>query len=595
MTLSLKTQKILKLNYMSDDFEKTVIGKCLSDESYARTVLPHLEKHYFENEACQNVFKHLIQYMIKYNRRPSRDSLSLNVDDSETKALLKHIDKYAKKQLDPEWLLNQTEEWCSTRAIENAIIKSIAIIDGKDQKHSKGSIPEMLKNALAISFNPAIGHDWSKDAETRHDAYNKHIKKLPFDLAILNEVTNGGIEPGTLNVLMSGTHGGKTLMMCHCAAHHLALGKNVLYITMEMGEEKIAERIDANLLDIDIDDLQTTEKDFFMNRVSSIAKKTAGRLMIKQYPTTQANVNHFRALINDYKTKLDFIPDVVYIDYLNICGCARLKGGTYKSYDFVKAIAEEIRGLAIEKKFPIISATQTNRCLSPETKVVEKEKGEIELSQVKIGDSLLSENNKWNTVQNKWEDDNEMYEITTKSGKKIICSAKHLFPVDGELASIENGKLKIESKLSILKMKDEIVSIKKLGKQKSIDVELDGDRLFFANDILTHNSGFSDSDVEITSTSDSFGVPQTADMFWAIIKNEALDSENKVMIKQLKNRYKDLAYKRRFMLGLEIKKMRFYELDDPTQGVTQTDDTSNDDSPSQFSLQRQKARREINL
>ena len=455
---------------MSDEFEKTVIGKCLYDEKYARAVLPHLEKHYFENAACQNVFKHLIQYMVKYNRRPTKDSLGLDVKDVETKTLLKHIDKYAKKEVDSEWLLNQTEDWCSTRAIEHAIIKSIAIIDGTDTKHTKGVIPDMLKNALSISFNPAIGHDWTKDAEKRYDDYNKHVNKLPFDLNILNDVTNGGVEPGTLNVLMSGTHGGKTLLMCHCAAHHLALGKNVLYITMEMAEEKIAERIDANLLDIDIDELQSTNKDFFLNRVSGISTKTAGRLMIKQYPTTQANVNHFRALINDYKTKLDFIPDVVYIDYLNICGCARLKGGTYKSYDFVKAIAEEVRGLAIEKNVPIITATQTNR------------------------------------------------------------------------------------------------------------------------------AGYSDSDVEITSTSDSFGVPQTADLFWAIIKNESLDAENKIMIKQLKNRYKDLAYKRRFMLGVEIKKMRFYDLDDPTQGVTQTDSRNDDDdSPSQFSLNRGNKRRSVNL
>jgi archaellum biogenesis ATPase FlaH len=417
-----------------------------------RKVLPFIKNEYFEG-VYRQLFKEVGKFVSKYNRLPTQESFKVELDDSEFSdehyrhavEILPEI--FKTEEIDYDWLLDKTEKWCQDRALHNAVMESISIIDGKHQSLTKNALPEILSDALAVNFDANIGHDYIENFSERFEFYHKDEERIAFDLDYFNKITKGGLPNKTLNIALAGTGVGKSLFMCHVAAAALTEGKNVLYITMEMAEERIAERIDANLLNIPIDQLEKLSKDMFSQKVSQLAKQTNGRLIIKEYPTGQAHSGHFRALLNELKLKKKFEPDIIFIDYLNICASSRMKGmgGAINSYTYVKAIAEELRGLAVEFDVPLISATQTTR------------------------------------------------------------------------------------------------------------------------------SGYSNSDVGLEDTSESFGLPATADLMFALVSTEELEQQGQIMVKQLKNRYNDPTYKKRFVLGIDRSKMRLFDVDDNQQ--TLTDDT----------------------
>lgn len=430
--------------------EEKILKTVISNETFCRIVIPHLEPKYFEG-GQRLLYKVFLEYVSKYNRIPSTDilriefknsSLALDPNRNEFFTELSRIEKSQSiSPNDEEWLIASTEKWCREKAIHCAILDSISILDGKGpQNLSEGAIPDMLSKALGISFNKNVGHDYTGNAEMRWEEYHKKETKIPFDLECFNEITSGGLTRKTMSIILAGTGGGKSLCLCHLAGAALSAGHNVLYITLEMSEVQIAKRIDANLLDININDLESVDKKSFMSKMSGLKTKTNGRLVIKEYPTATANANHFRALLEELKLKKDFHPDVLIVDYLGICAAARIRDAG-NSYTYNKAIAEELRGLAVEHNLVLLTANQTNR------------------------------------------------------------------------------------------------------------------------------TGYGDSDVDITSTAESFGVPMSADLMFALIKNEKLDSEGKIMVKQLKNRYNDINVKLRFMVGFEGEHMRLYDLDDPSKGI----------------------------
>ena len=418
-----------------------------------RKVLPFIKNDYFEG-VYRQLFKQVGLYVQKYNKLPTQESFKIELDDADNfndeqyrhaVEILPEI--FRTEKIDDEWLIDKTEKWCQDRALHNAVMESISIIDGKHQSLSKNALPEILSDALAVNFDANIGHDYLNNFDERYEFYHKEEERIPFDLEYFNKITKGGLPNKTLNICLAGTGVGKSLFMCHQASAALTDQKNVLYITMEMAEERIAERIDANLLNIPIDQLDKMSKDMFSQKVSQLAKQTNGRLIVKEYPTGSAHSGHFRALLNELKLKKKFEPDIIFIDYLNICASSRMKamGGAINSYTYIKAIAEELRGLAVEFDLPIVSATQTTR------------------------------------------------------------------------------------------------------------------------------SGYSNSDVGLEDTSESFGLPATADLMFAIISSEELEREGKIMVKQLKNRYNDPTYKKKFVLGVDRSKMRLYDVDESSQ--TLTDDT----------------------
>ena len=429
---------------MNTNIEQTVIRNILTNENYMRKVLPFVKPEYFEG-VYKTLFKEIAKYVAKYNNLPTAESFKIEVDQSDkfndeqyqhAVEIIPQI--FDTEAIDEKWLMDTTEKWCQDRAVYNAIMESISIIDGKHSTLTKNSLPDILTKALSVSFDTNIGHDYIENVEERYDFYHEQEERLPFDLDLFNKITKGGLPNKTLNIALAGTGVGKSLFMCHCAAAGLSAGKNVLYITMEMSEERIAERIDANLLDTPIDKLDTLTKEQLTRGVENL--KTNGKLIVKEYPTGQAHTNHFRALMNELKLKRNFVPDIIYIDYLNICASSRMKGmgGAINSYSYIKAIAEEIRGLAVEFDVPIVSATQTTR------------------------------------------------------------------------------------------------------------------------------SGFSNSDVGLEDTSESFGLPATADLMFALISNEELESDGQILVKQLKNRYNDPNVNKRFVIGVNRSKMRLYDIDDPS-------------------------------
>ncbi len=429
---------------MNTNIEQTVIRNILTNENYMRKVLPFVKPEYFEG-VYKTLFKEIAKYVAKYNNLPTAESFKIEVDQSDkfndeqyqhAVEIIPQI--FDTEAIDEKWLMDTTEKWCQDRAVYNAIMESISIIDGKHSTLTKNSLPDILTKALSVSFDTNIGHDYIENVEERYDFYHEQEERLPFDLDLFNKITKGGLPNKTLNIALAGTGVGKSLFMCHCAAAGLSAGKNVLYITMEMSEERIAERIDANLLDTPIDKLDTLTKEQLMRGVENL--KTNGKLIVKEYPTGQAHTNHFRALMNELKLKRNFVPDIIYIDYLNICASSRMKGmgGAINSYSYIKAIAEEIRGLAVEFDVPIVSATQTTR------------------------------------------------------------------------------------------------------------------------------SGFSNSDVGLEDTSESFGLPATADLMFALISNEELEADGQILVKQLKNRYNDPNVNKRFVIGVNRSKMRLYDTDDPS-------------------------------
>ena len=437
---------------MQTNIEQTILRNLLTDEKYMRKVLPFIKPDYFQG-IYKTLFKEAGKYVAKYNKLPTSETLGIELNDSnlsgEQFQMAMDIvpQLFAIEKIDQDWLIDSTEKWCQDRAIHNAIMESITIIDGKHESLTKGALPDLLSKALGVAFDTNVGHDYVENAEQRYDFYHTEEDRIPFDLEYFNKITKGGVPNKTLNICLAGTGVGKSLFMCHLAASSLVDGKNVLYITMEMAEERIAERIDANLLNIPIDQLENMSKDQFTQKVYNLSKKTAGKLIVKEYPTGSAHAGHFRGLLNELKLKKEFQPDIIFIDYLNICASSRMKamGGAINSYTYIKAIAEELRGLAVEYDLPIFSATQTTR------------------------------------------------------------------------------------------------------------------------------SGYSNSDVGLEDTSESFGLPATADLMFALISTEELEQMNQMMVKQLKNRYNDPTHHKRFVIGVDRSKMRLFDVDE--DGQTLTDDT----------------------
>ena len=437
---------------MQANIEQTILRNLFTDEGYMRKVLPFIKPDYFQG-IYKTLFKEAGKYVGKYNNLPTAETLvvELNESNMSQEQYQMAIDiipqLFAEEKIDKDWLIDSTEKWCQDRAIYNAIMESINIIDGKHDTLTKNALPDLLQKALGVAFDTNVGHDYVENAEQRFDFYHKEEDRLPFDLEYFNKITKGGVPNKTLNICLAGTGVGKSLFMCHLAASALTEGKNVLYITLEMAEERIAERIDANLLNVPIDQLGNLSKDMFTKKVSDLSRKTAGKLIIKEYPTGSAHAGHFRALLNELKLKRQFEPDVIFIDYLNICASSRMKGmgGAINSYNYIKAIAEELRGLAVEFDVPVFSATQTTR------------------------------------------------------------------------------------------------------------------------------SGYSNSDVGLEDTSESFGLPATADLMFALISTEELEGLGQMMVKQLKNRYNDPTFNKRFVIGVDRGKMRLYDVDETEQELT--DDT----------------------
>ena len=441
--------------------ETTILRNLIFTEEYYRKVVPFLKADYFQEYHEKIIFEEIADFASKYDKVPTQEVLAINIQnrndltDDAFQDSLSTVSSFSNEWVDYEWLLDSTEKWCQDRAIYIALMQSIKIADGGDKKVSRDAIPSILQEALAVSFDEHIGHDYIEQASERYDFYHRKEEKVPFDLEKFNFITKGGLSNKTLNVALAGTGVGKSLFMCHAAAAALSENYNVLYITCEMAEEKIAERIDANLLNVAVKDITELPEVLFTSKVQEIARKTRGKLIIKEYPTASAHAGHFRALLSDLKLKKDFKPDIIFVDYLNICASARYKGAVVNSYTYVKAIAEELRGLAVEVGVPIVSATQTTR------------------------------------------------------------------------------------------------------------------------------SGYGNSDPDLTDTSESFGLPATADFMFALISTEELEQQGRIMVKQLKNRYSDLATSRKFMVGIDRSKMRLYDVaDDASEISIDTEDVG--DKLSQF-------------
>jgi replicative DNA helicase len=429
-----------------DRVETTILRNLVHDEDYLRKVVPFIEPDYFSDRADRMVFEGIAEFIVKYDKPATQEILSIelenntSVTEEEYKQINQLIGELSPAPVNIDWLMDTTEKWCRDKAIYLALMESIKIADGQHEKKGRDAIPNILSDALAVSFDNHIGHDYLNDYEERYESYHRKEDRIPFDLEYFNKITKGGLPNKTLNVALAGTGVGKSLFMCHVASSVLLQGRNVLYITAEMAEEKIAERIDANLLNVNVQELADLPKVMFENKVNNLAKKTQGQLIIKEYPTATAHVGHFRALLNELALKKSFKPDIIFVDYLNICASSRYKGSAnINSYTIVKSIAEELRGLACEAKVPIVSATQTTR------------------------------------------------------------------------------------------------------------------------------SGFGSSDVELTDTSESFGLPATADLMFALISTEELEQLGQIMVKQLKNRYGDPTVNKRFIVGIDRAKMRLYDCEQTAQ------------------------------
>jgi replicative DNA helicase len=442
--------------------ERTALSELISNENYARKVLPHMKVDYFSDRSERIVFEEIQKFVEKYNTLPNKTSIEIEIDtrrdlnEQDVKAVIDVVKSLEKDDdANLEWLVETTEKFCKDKAVYNAIVEGIQIIDGKDKNRNVDAIPSILTDALAVGFDNSVGHDYLLDAESRFEFYHTVEEKIPFDLDFFNRITKGGLPPKTLNIALAGTGVGKSLFMCHMAANCMNQGKNVLYITMEMAEERIAERIDANLMNISMEDLHSLPKQMYDDKINKIIKNTTGQIVIKEYPTASAHSGHFRGLIKELAVKKSFRPDIIFIDYLNICASSRVKGAAnVNSYMYIKSIAEELRGLAVETNVPIMSATQTTR------------------------------------------------------------------------------------------------------------------------------SGYSNTDVGLEDTSESFGLPATADLMFALISSEELEERNQIAVKQLKNRYNDPTMNKRFVIGIDRAKMRLHDLEESEQDglvdSNQKEDTFNE-------------------
>jgi len=446
--------------------ETAILSNLIHNEEYCRKVVPHLKKEYFADRKEAAIASLLIKFFEEYNKPASPEVVQIEIGnlkgftDKEVPEMHEYAKGLDKEEPNQEWLLVQTEKFCKDRAVYNAILSSIKIIDGQDKVHQQDAIPSILSDALAVCFDNHVGHDYIDDAQSRYDYYHRVEEKIPFDLDMFNKITKGGLSKKTLNIALAGTGVGKSLFMCHVAAGAMVQGRNVLYITMEMAEERIAERIDANLLNLTMDELKVVDRDIYETRLGKIAAKTTGKLIVKEYPTASAHAGHFRALLEELKMKREFMPDIIMIDYLNICSSQRMKmGASVNSYTYIKSIAEELRGLAVEYNVPIVSATQTTR------------------------------------------------------------------------------------------------------------------------------SGYTNSDPGLEDTSESFGLPATADFMFALVSNEELEQLNQIIVKQLKNRYNDPNFYKRFIIGVDRSKMKLYDVEASAQegladaGQSRSYSTRDDDKP----------------
>ena len=426
--------------------EFLILRNLLYNEEYVRKVIPFIKAEYFEDFNQKVVFEEILNFVEEYNTPATKEVLCIetekrqDINDSSFKEITDLIGSLEESPSELDWLVHTTEKWCRDRAIYLALMESIQLADGKDESKGRDAIPSILSDALSVSFDNHVGHDYLQDYEQRFESYHKKEDRIPFDLEYFNKITKGGLPNKTLNIALAGTGVGKSLFMCHVASSALIQGKNVLYITLEMAEEKIAERIDANLLNVNIQDITDLPKPMFDTKVEDLAKKTQGTLIIKEYPTASAHSGHFKSLLNELALKKSFRPDIIFIDYLNICASSRYRSnGNVNSYSYIKAIAEELRGLAVEANLPIVSATQTTR------------------------------------------------------------------------------------------------------------------------------SGYGSNDVELTDTSESFGLPATADLMFALISTEELEGLNQILVKQLKNRYNDPTVRKRFVIGIDRAKMRLYDCEQSAQ------------------------------
>jgi replicative DNA helicase len=431
---------------MMERIETTILRNLIFNEDYSRKVIPFIQPDYFEQRSEKTIFEEIVQFIVKYGSAITIEALNIEIEnrtdlnETEVKEIREINTSLNDSPVDSQWLLDTTEKWCRDRAIYLALMESIHIADGNNEKKNRDAIPSILSDALAVSFDNNIGHDYLQNYEERYEFYHRQEDKIEFDLEYFNKITKGGLPNKTLNIALAGTGVGKSLFMCHVASSVLLQGRNVLYITLEMAEERIAERIDANLLNVPIQQLVDLPRQMFENKVTSLSKKTQGTLIIKEYPTASAHSGHFKALLNELSLKKSFRPDIIFIDYLNICASSRYKSNlSVNSYSYIKAIAEELRGLAVEFNVPIVSATQTTR------------------------------------------------------------------------------------------------------------------------------SGFGSSDVELTDTSESFGLPATADLMFALISTEELEQLGQIMVKQLKNRYNDPTIYKRFIVGIDRAKMRLYDCEQTAQ------------------------------
>ena len=433
--------------------ETTILSNLFFNEDFTRKALPFIESDYFSNSDERELFLQIEKFVEGYKNLPTKETINIELGQRKdlTEEQLKNIkliiNGLSHEKSDLQWLFDTTEKWCKDRAVHNAVLDGIKILDNKDQKRTPEAIPGILANALAVSFDNHIGHDYIEDADARFKFYHTKERKYQFDLDYFNKITKGGVPSKTLNIALAGTGVGKSLFMCHCASHFLSEGLNVLYVTLEMAEERIAERIDANLFDATIDDLHTMPKQLYDSKLEKLNAKTKGKLIIKEYPTASAHSGHFRALLNELALKKSFKPDVIFIDYLNICASARFKGGNISSYFYIKAIAEELRGLAVEFDVPIFSATQTTR------------------------------------------------------------------------------------------------------------------------------TGFVSTDIGLEDTSESFGLPATADFMFALMSNEELEALGQMKVKQLKNRYNDPSINKAFIIGVDRAKMRLYDVAASAQNIVDANQT----------------------
>jgi archaellum biogenesis ATPase FlaH len=441
----------------NDRIENTILTNLIFNEDFTRKALPFLKSNYFNKREERILFTEIESFVNKYKNNPTKEAVLIelnarkDINEDEFKNVKELLNSLLSEEVDHQWLVDTTEKFCKDRAVHNAVLDGIKILDKKDTKRTPEAIPSILAEALAVSFDNHIGHDYIGDAEDRFNWYHTKEKKHEFDLSFFNRITKGGVPSKTLNVALAGTGVGKSLFMCHCASHFLSQGQNVLYITLEMAEERIAERIDANLMDVTIDDLHDMPKQLYDSKMNKLQNRTTGKLIIKEYPTASAHSGHFRALINELALKKSFKPDVLFIDYLNICASSRFKGGNISSYFYIKAIAEELRGLAVEFDVPIFSATQTTR------------------------------------------------------------------------------------------------------------------------------AGFTSTDIGLEDTSESFGLPATADFMFALISNEELESLGQIKVKQLKNRYNDPSVNRAFIIGVDRTKMKLYDVENSAQNIVDSGQTKEKD------------------